>query len=494
MKEGKDTFNVLASVEKHIGSLKPLLPRQAIVCIGEYPIKILLKGPGITKDPLPLPILIEKSSEEVDKWTPKGFHAHYVLGFEDQKIESHFWYNVLPFIVNDETVIESLKKKSIERLHGALILASVWDGIGSASLPTLIAKFKSLNQDSLALAILPSKIQPTDAQFNTYASLQMCQTIDGATVLLMDRDHLESYEGVNRQGELIKGNIVVNYLVNLFLAKETLVDEVSELSRTFGTKLFTPLLVTGASWKIYGSLENMLNTALLKPFLTFDLSSVSVLYVLLRMPLSLKDKLPRGKVELAIANWFGDKANLKSIYITEPVYTEDMSDRIDVTLLIGGFDTTQMFADLEKKVAALKNQAVEKGLMTKDWQVIPKIEAKPNNPEVPAVEPTQVIEEPPKEKTAEPVENTKTTDSTPSLDETKTTQLPTITEPPISEEPKVNEMQSAEITQNAGTADSAVETKSVETTAVNNEKVEEPKTASKPKRARRTKKATTKES
>ena len=145
---------------------------------------------------------------------------------------------------------------------------------------------------------------------------------------------MKTYEGVDRQGEPIKGNMVANYMINLFLAKETLVDEVTELSRTFNSKLFTVLLVTGASYKIYGSLENMLNAALLKPFLTFDLSSVSVLYVLLRMPLSLKDKLPRGKIELAITNWFGEKANLQSIYVTEPIYTEDMTDRIDVTLLI----------------------------------------------------------------------------------------------------------------------------------------------------------------
>lgn len=495
MKDGKDSFNVLESVEKHIQALKPLLPKQAIVCIGEYPIKILLKGPGITKEPSPLPILIEKSTEEVEKWTPKGFRAHYVLGFEDQKIESHFWYNALPFIINDETVIASLKKKSIERLHGALILASVWDGIGSASLPTLIAKFKSLNQDSLAIAILPSKVQPRDAKFNTYASLQMCQTIDGATVLLMDRDQLESYEGVNRQGELIKGNMIVNYLVNLFLAKDTLVDEVSELSRTFGTKLFTPLLVTGASWKIYGSLENMLNTTLLKPFLSINMASASVLYVLLRMPQSLKDKLPRSKIELAIANWFENKADLESIYITEPVYTEDMSDRIDVILLLGGFDTTQIFGDLQKKTAALKNQAVEKGFMTEDWQIIPKIEFKPEIPEVPAVEPPQVIEEPPEEKIAEPVTNTKTTDSPLIVAETETLQLPAITEPLIAEESKVNEMQTAENTHNTVTVDNAVEPKSGEATpAVNNEKVEEPETASEPKHARRTKKAATKES
>ena len=495
MKEGKDTFNVLASVEKHIGSLKPLLPKQAIVCIGEYPIKILLKGPGITKGPLP--ILIEKSSDEIYKWLPKGFDPYFVLDLEDAKIETHFWYNVLPFISKDNSVIESLKKKSIERLHGALILASVWDGIGSASLPTLIAKFKSLNQDSLAMAILPSKIQPTDAQFNTYASLQMCQTIDGATVLLMDRDHLESYEGVNRQGELIKGNIVVNYLVNLFLAKETLVDEVSELSRTFGTKLFTPLLVTGASWKIYGSLENMLNTTLLKPFLTFDMASASVLYVLLRMPQSLKDKLPRGKIELAIANWFENKADLKSIYITEPIYTEDMSDRIDVALLIGGFDTTQMFANLEKKVSTLKNQAIEKGFMAENGQVIFKIDVKPRSVEVPPkdVELPQNAEEP--EKDTQSVETKNAADSTPIVAETQSTETPTTTlnELVNLEEPKAEEVQIIESTQNVEPAESAVEMKDTETSpAVESEKVEETKTASKPKRARRTKKASTKES
>ena len=168
--------------------------------------------------------------------------------------------------------------------------------------------------------------------------------------------------------------MVANYLLNLFLAKETLVEEISELSRTFNIKLFTPIVVTGASYKIYGSLENMLNTALLKPFLTFDLSSASLLYVVLRMPLSLKDKLPRGKIELAITNWFKEKTNLQSIYITEPIYTEDMTDRIDAVLFVGGFDTTKMLSDLETKVKSLKNQAVERGFMTEDWRVEFKIE------------------------------------------------------------------------------------------------------------------------
>jgi len=373
MTDEKSAFDVLESVKKHIETLKPLLPKQALVCIGEYPIKILLKKPYVNKTDQMLPILLGKSSDDIFKWIPEGFDPYLVLGFEDANIDTHFWYNVLPFVSQDETLIEGLKKKPIEKLHSAIMLASIWDGIGSVSLPTLISKLKASNINSLSIAILPSKIQLADAYFNMLASLGMCASIDAATVVLLDRDLLENYEGVDRNGSLIKGNMVANYLVNLLLAKETLVQEISELSRTFNVKMYSVLLATGASIKIYGSLENMLNAMLLKPLLTFDLSSASLLYVLLRMPTSLKDKLPRGKIELAIAGWFKEKANLKSIYITEPIYVEDTSDRIDLILFVGGFDTAKMFTDLDKKVKNMKSRAVEKGFIKEeDWQTIMK--------------------------------------------------------------------------------------------------------------------------
>ncbi len=381
MNDGKATFNVLASIEKHIEGLKPLLQKQVLVCIGEYPIKTILKEPIITKE-VTLPILIEKSSDEIYKWLPKGYDAHFVLGFEEEHIDTHFWYNVLPTISRDNSVLESLRKKSLEKLHGAIIFSSVWDGVGSASLPIYIRKFREANIDSLSIVVLPSKIQPTDAQFNACGALETCLATDGATVLLLERDQIESYEGVDRKGEPIKGNIVTNYLLNMFLAKNSLVEEIAELSRTFNTKLFTALLVTGSSYNIFGSLDNMLNAALLKPFLNVDLPSASLLYVLLRMPLSLKDKLPRGKIELTITNWFKEKTNLQSIYITEPIYTQDMTDRIDAVLFIGGFETTKMLSDMETKVKSLKDHAVEKGFITEEWKVVSKIEAAPNIAEI----------------------------------------------------------------------------------------------------------------
>jgi len=437
MNDGKATFNVLASIEKHIEGLKPLLPKQALVCIGEYPIKAILKEPIITKETT-LPILIEKSSDEIYKWLPKGYDAHFVLGFEEEHIDTHFWYNVLPTISKDNSVMESLRKKSVEKLHSAIIFSSVWDGVGTASVPIFIKKFKEANIDSLSIVVLPSKIQPKDAHFNACGALETCLATEGATVLLLERDQIESYKGVDRKGELIKGNMVANYLLNMFLAKNSLVEEIAELSRTFNTKLFTALIVTGSSYNIFGSLDNMLNAALLKPFLNYDFPSASLIYVLLRMPLSLKDKLPRSKIELTITNWFKEKTSLQSIYITEPIYTQDMTDRIDAVLFIGGYEETKMLSDMETKVKSLKDHAVERGFITEDWKVVSKLEDAPNIDEILKIVEPPKVEEPKIVNEATMNEEPKNVNSTEGLGKTTIVEPPkSIDEPQNAEKPKI---------------------------------------------------------
>jgi len=521
MKDGKDSFNVLESIEKHIEALKPLLPKQALVCIGEYPIKILLKEPGVSNE-FTLPILVEKSSEEVFKWLPRGYKAHLVLGFEDTHIDTHFWYNIMPAIMKDDSVIDSLQKKTSEKIRYATIFSSIWDGLGSASLPTFISKFKAANMDTFSMAVLPSKIQPIDAHFNAYAALKLCSVTEGATVLLMGRDQVESYEGVDRIGESIKGNTVLKYLLNLFLAKDSLVEEISELSRTFNTKLFAPIVVTGASYNVYGSIENMLNAALLKPFLTFDLSTASLLYVVLRMPMKLRDKLPRGKIELAITNWFKKKTTLQSVFIAEPIYTEDMTDRVDAVLFMGGFEIGKMLSDLEQKVLPLKYLAVEKGFMTEDGSFIIKVEEKPAVAEVsiaeasPDMKPSlSIVQEPLKESQTETFEpqiapiTTEVNSELPTLKEQPKTEVTPlipetqsvknmspvaapenmpeieIVEAPLADIEKTLELKPLEKSKSVN------RTRKAEKSIVDEEKIQKP---TKPKRVRSTRKAATKES
>jgi len=364
----------LDSAEKpeEIEPLKPTFHKPTIICIGEYPIKILLKGSLVKKQNEPLPIFIDKFSEDIAEWSQSSLNPDNILGL-DLNVDTRFWFQVMPCIENDGVLISRLKDKSIDNLCGAVIVSSLWDGVGSGLLPALISQFKEWNTDTVAFGVLPSQMQVSDVHFNAFSSIGICASKGFASLLLLDRDQLESYVGVDRSGSVLKGNVFFNYLLELVSAKETFVRELSELSRAFDVKMYTVLSATGASYSMYGSIKNILNSALSRPLLKFDLSSASVLYVLLRLPLQLKEKLSRGKIELEIANWFKEKASLQSIFISEPIYVEDGYDRIDVVLFVGGFDVTKMFILMEKKVRAIKSYLIKKGSIKEDeWRAIVK--------------------------------------------------------------------------------------------------------------------------
>lgn len=363
----------VVNIGKYTDSLKRLLPTKAVVCIGEYPINIILKGSfEVRRDQGVLPIFVEKSSKDVIKWSQGRLDYNNIVCL-DEDIDTHFWYDILPYFVNNESFFERIKSKPIEKLQGAIIVSSTWNGIGSALLPRLNAQFKEWNINSIALPLFPSKAQPLDGQFNAFASVGVLASKQDTALLLVERDNLESYIGVDRKGYAINGNSIINYLLDLMLTKETFVSELCEISKSFSSKMFTVLLASGLSLKIYGSIENMLDTTLLRPLFTFDLSTSTLLYVLVRLPLNLKDTLTRGKIELSIANWFKNKADLESIYIADPVYVEESNDRIDIALFVGGFETATRFAEIGKRVEKMKNKAVKKGSITEeDWQLITK--------------------------------------------------------------------------------------------------------------------------
>jgi hypothetical protein len=365
-------FDLIENIGKHIRQLKPWFPSQALICIGEYPIQILLKDSFIENIGDVLPIFVDKSSKDIRKWSQSRLRPYNILGL-DKKIDTYFWFHVYPKIVKNDKFIARLKNKPLNSVRQAIIVSSIWDGVGSALLPSLSSQLKVLNINSVSLAVLPSKLQPPDVHFNAFSSIGISVSMGSTPVLLIDRDNLENYVGVNRKGAKITGNILLSYLLELLLAKETLVQELSELSRSFDIKLFTVLSAIGASLRIYGSIENVLAAALLRPLLTFDLSSVSVLYVLLRIPSQLKTKLPREKIELSIVNWFKNKASLKSIRFSDPIYVEDASDRIDVIMFVGGFDVTEMFTSMEKDIDAIKGDAIDRGFINEEeWQGIVK--------------------------------------------------------------------------------------------------------------------------
>jgi hypothetical protein len=358
--------------EEPVETLKPTFYKPTMICIGEYPIKILLKGSLAEKKDESLPIFIDKFSKDIAEWSQSSLNPDNILGL-DLNVDTHFWFQVLHCVENDGGLVARLKDKALNNLSGALIVSSLWDGVGSGLLPALISQFKEWNTNTVAFGVLPSQMQVSDVHFNAFSSVGLCVSKGSASLLLLDRDQLESYVGVDRSGSVLKGNVFFNYLLEIVAAKETFVQELTELSRAFDVRMYTVLSAAGASVSMYGALKNILDSALSTPLLKCDLSSVSVLYVLLRLPLHLKEKMSRGKVELEIANWFKEKASLQSIFVSEPIYVEDGNDRIDLVMFVGGFDVTKMFASMEKKVRAIKSFVAKKGSIKEDeWRAIVK--------------------------------------------------------------------------------------------------------------------------
>ena len=86
-------FNIIENIEKHIEQLTPWSPSQAIVCIGKYPIQIILKGSFIDNIGNVLPIFIDKSSVDIKNWSQSRLKSYNILGL-DTKIDTFLWFDV----------------------------------------------------------------------------------------------------------------------------------------------------------------------------------------------------------------------------------------------------------------------------------------------------------------------------------------------------------------------------------------------------------------
>ena len=366
----KKTFDIIENIEKHIKQIKQWIPTQAIIAIGKLPIQTILNGSLKDDNNNFLHLFIDKSTKEIQNWGKSSLKPYNILGL-DTKNDTLFWFHVYQDLTKNNSFIRRLKNKPLDHVDQAIVVSSLEEGVGSSLFPLVCSQLQTMKINPISIAVLPSQVQPSDANFNTFSSLGLSILSGSTPIILVSRDNLENYIGVNRKGTKIESNMIINYLIELLSNKTTLGQEISELSRSFNIKFFTPILTTGASFRIYGSIENMLETGLFKPLLEFDLSSASVIYVFFRIPLHLKTKFAREKIDLSLANWFLDKVNLKSIYLADPIYTQDTNDRIDVVMLVGGFHTTNLFASMKNKIESIKNDALNFSFIDeKEWQKI----------------------------------------------------------------------------------------------------------------------------
>lgn len=366
----KKKFDIIKNIEKHIKQIKQWIPTQAIIAIGKLPIQTILNGCLMDDVSNFLHLFIDKSTEEIQNWGKSHLKPYNILGL-DTKNDTLFWFHVYQDLIKNNSFIRRLKNRPLEHIDQAIIVSSLEEGVGSSLFPLVCSQLQSMNINTTSIVVLPSQVQPSDANFNTFSSLGLSIMAGSTPIILVGRDYLENYVGVSRKGTKIESNMVINYLIELLSDKTTLGQEISELSRSFNIKFFTPILITGASFRIYGSIENLLETGLFMPLLEFNLSSASVIYVFFRISSNLETKFAREKIDLSLANWIGGKVNLKSIYLSDPIYTKDTNDRVDVLMLVGGFNTASLFTSMKNKIESIKNEALNNSFIDeKEWQEI----------------------------------------------------------------------------------------------------------------------------
>lgn len=370
MSNQNSEFNILHSIKKHTDQLRLRFFKSAVICVGEYLTRLLLNSNILNKTEEVFPVFINRFRRNVLEWSRSPLDPHNSIAL-DIDVSTHFWFSVFHYMTDNDRLITSLKHRSIHNSQKSIFASSTWDGLGSGLSPFLLSQFRKWNMNAVAVMLLPSEFQSPDSHFNAVSSVGKSLIDDSAPVLLIDRDHLEDYVGVNRNGTSIRGNAVIDYVLELMLAKETLVQELVDLSRVFGVRAYTILLASGASLRTYGSLENILESALLRPLLTFDLSGSRVGYILLRVPVRLKDELSVENIELKISEWFRRKANFESLEISEPVYVEDFTDRIDAIAFVGGFNMKETFGLMLERGDEIRSRAVASNLLDEnEWKEI----------------------------------------------------------------------------------------------------------------------------
>ncbi|MEE8355376.1 MAG: hypothetical protein V3S09_06070 [Candidatus Bathyarchaeia archaeon] len=283
----------------------------------------------------------------------------------DTAFEPHYWFDIHTFLREDSSFREAFQEDIFDYQKEFVILGSLGEGVTAGALPIVNDRLVQEQKDTLIVSVFPSVTHSSDALFNAFSSLGLLLIQGSGPVLLLDRARLDDFISVNREGGRLSGDLVPRYLVELLLHKVGIVRDLVKLSRSFRVELYTVLMASGSSLEIYESLRNILDITLEQPLLDFDISTASIIYVLVKAPLRLQGLLTKGFIELEVNSWLKERLGVDVPQICEPMYVDELNDRIDVVILVGGFETNRLFETVKERVSRFDNLINEHGFYDK---------------------------------------------------------------------------------------------------------------------------------
>ena len=369
MDSREDSPDVLQRIKAHIDQISPVLPNQVVITVGQYALETF-DSERFLEDDMPTLIRILHRKETNLKTVDMNFDPEQTI-ILDTFYEPHYWFDLHSHLEKNRDFSDELKRRIFNYHDEVISIVSLSEGVASGVLPTLHSYLMREEKSAVSIAVFPSMTHSSDALFNAFSSIGLISIERSAPLILLDQSRLEEFAGVKRNGDILIGKDIIDYLIELFFDRKGFIRDLVKLSRSFDVDLYTVLMAAGCSLDIYESFRNILDITLEQPMLDFDLSTASMIYVLVRAPLHMRGQLTKGRIELEVTSWLKERADLDAPQICEPVYVDEFGDRIDIIILVGGFDTGELFNSIDKRISRFSRIMVEQELYDKEvWSSI----------------------------------------------------------------------------------------------------------------------------
>ncbi len=365
-----DDVKLLSSLRDQIKAISPILPDKAVVSVGQYTLGTLRESEKLS-DPDVYTLLRIMHKKDLQH---KTLEIDPELSLQmDTIYEPHYWFDLNSYI-DGVNLVEVFDRLFYYYHKEVLSLSNISEGPSSGILPNIHKHLSEKEKSTVGICVFPSMSHSGDALYNAFSAVGRIRYDASTPLILIDQGKLEEYKGVHREGDVLENIEILDYLVELLLDKEDIIRDLNRLSKSYNIELFTALLASGCSMDIYENFRNILEITLEMPLMDFDLTTARMLYVLVKAPLKFRDELQKGQLEYEVSTWLQESIGIDIPQICEPLFVDEYGDRIDVVILVGGYDTSKKFGEVYRRIERFSNMNVTQGLVDKiEWDKIKEI-------------------------------------------------------------------------------------------------------------------------
>lgn len=350
---------LLSGLRDQIKAISPVLPDKAVVTVGQYALETLRESEKLS-DPDVYTLLRIMHKKDLQH---KTLEIDPELSLQmDTMYEPHYWFDLNSYIEGVD--IRSVLEKLFYDYHKEVLsLSNLSEGTSSGVLPHIHAHISRKEKSAIGMCVFPSMSHSGDALYNAFSAVGRIRLDKSSPLILIDQGKLEEYNGVHREGDVLENIDVLDYIIDMLLDKEDFIRDLNRLSKSYNIELFSALLASGCSMDIYENFRNILEITLEQPLMDFDITTASILYVLVKAPLKFRDQLQKGQLEYEVSTWLQESIGIDIPQICEPLFVDEYGDRIDVVILVGGFDTSSKFNDVYNRIERFSKMNVDQGLV-----------------------------------------------------------------------------------------------------------------------------------